>query len=1285
MRKLLIFLAAIVLCAGCENYQADIDTYLSYWATEAAIVRSSFNPAITVQTDTDTIQSIPSSSDVTVTFTVRNPKNFTFQLPGDAGAPTDIIVFPTDVAGTTTSSPKQPDDYELTQDSYSQLTLTYKKEFLQKHEYGKKNIGPTITLYAKDGRKFSETFKINVKANTPPPNLTYRAIGKTAVPDGSGQHYYVLFLEVPDMYREINSSELLHKDIKYLSIAEGSGSYTSIPLTVKADKSGFDISGTGGRLLEASATGQLATADVESDVTPDPLPASTEKWIIRIKTDVEVRGAVKQYRFRLQDEAGLFSEDELVASTSTNKVSPVLIAVQTGNWTTTTKSGSETDPHEIVYDPRVQKVVLQASTATTGATVEYKLERNSSVVSKSSGQTPQTIELPAVPDAVYKLTVWAEKEGYDKSSDVVVYYKTKRNNTLEISAGQNAWKQLKAAVAAVEDGDVISINGTIKATNADGNNGAIEITKKVTIKGNDATIDMLDANKDELSTSAHRIFTIKNGGELILEKLTLKNGKAAGTGNQGRGGAMLIESGGTLTMTDCIVQECIAANSGGGIDNKGILTINGGMVGSITAGSGNHASMGGGIFLDQGSCTLNGVAVQKNTIGTGIINRGPGIYLSKPSSGSAALTITGRTQIGDNTTGSNTLCLGARSASQSAFVTAKDLAIGSYINIEPQNYGAQKNTTLVKLPNGYAAAYNYYFHLTEAGSQAEDWVLISNDDDKELVLKKGTAIAGGGSGAWKHLKDAITEAEVGDTIVVDGEITASTLSGNYGEISVTKSITIRGNKGRAYDILDANKGELGANAHRIFNVTGSGTKLTLENITLQNGKAAGGGDNGMGGGIFCKNIKELTIKGCVIMDCEADIEGGGICVAASGGVNTKAVITETIISRNTAGLRGGGIAFNPSNVTSHITGVLDNITVESNSLTSMAPNTNNGGAGIYFGGGYNDNSEYTVKGGSVKDNNAGIFSGGGAYIKTNTSGSVNGTLTLTDGARISGNSATNGGGIAVRSAKLIIESGCTIGGEQDYNGVDPDKAKGNTAKTSGGGIYIGEKGECTTEANVAIRYNTVTNGIAVMDGGGGLYIKEDGTVTITGTKDKPVIIEDNKANISTNNGIGGGIANNGTITLTHARISSCESSGIGGGIFVRNGQCTLIHSEVSACVAQGAGGGVYVYKDAVVGGRFTMQGSSRIVLSSDNEKGKNDIFLKKDNGETYITLSGKLTSTTPVGRITVPDTNYNLSTKVLDGDITVDDNYKKFTVTPKSGQNWYINTAGKLTTTAPSP
>lgn len=1311
MRKILSFLVIFVLCAGCENYKADIDDYLSYWSTEAAIVRSSFNPAITVQTDTDTIQSIPSSSDVTVIFTVRNPKNVTFKLPQDAGAPTDIIVFPTDVAGTTTNSPKRPNDYELIQDSNSQLTLTYKKKFLQKHEYGKKNIGPTITLYAKDGRKFSETFKLNVKANTPPPNLTYRAIGKTATPDGNGKQYYVLFLEAKGMDTEINSSELLHKDIAQLSIAEGSGSYTSIPLTVKTDKSGFDISSAGGRLLGYSDAIALLSTEVKEGVTPDPLPASTEKWIIRIKTDVPVGGAVKQYRLRLQDEAGLLSEDELRASTSTNKVSPVTITVTSGSWTVTPKHGTNADPHEITYGPGVQNILLKAETATSGATVHYKLERNGLTVSESSGSTPLTIELPAVPNAVYKLTAWAVKEGFENSPEEVVCYKTKRNNTVEISAGSNAWGQLKAAVAVAEDGDIFLVNGTIKATSADGNSGAIEVTKSITIKGkhNNANTDILDANSHLPDSNAplvkHRIFTVKNGGNLTLENLTLTKGLASGSGAAQDGGAIYNE--GTLSMyggildfnkaehwgggiytrpgarvtlgtadgsRPCTIKNNTGAHEGGGIYNQGDLTMYGGSIEGNTT-----LNDGGGLYIYQGDCILNSVDIHGNIVGTG--KKGSGIYLYPTPGYTPSLTLTGTAKVG-NSGNTNTLCLCMVGSSNSAFITAKNLATGSYINIEPQNYGAQKNTTLVKLPNGHAAAYNYYFHLTEAGSLTEDWVLISNDDDKELVLQKGKVVAGGGSGAWNRLKTAIQTAEAGDTIVIDGTIQATSTPGNNGEIPINRSITIRGKSGnRDTDALDANKGGLGLNARRIFKVTGANTKLTLENITLKNGKAAEGGDDGMGGGIYCKSIKEFTVKGCAIADCGADIEGGGICVAASGGVNTKAVITGTSISGNTAGLRGGGIAFNPSNGTPYITGVLDSVTVENNSLTSTDsdPNFNNGGAGIYFGGGYNDSSKYTVKGGTIAGNNAGNYNGGGAYIKTNTSGSVNGTLTLKDGARISGNSAKSGGGIAVRSAKLIIEPGCTIGGD--------NASQGNTAKTSGGGISVGKKAECTIKEGVTIRHNTVTNG-STIHGGGGIYVGDPnsnaeadmGTLIVKGTDTNPVVISN--CVVNGNYGSGGGIYNKGKVTLEYAQLNNntAPDNGQGGGIYIHQyaGACVLDNTKITECEATSTGGGV-----SISGNTLTLKGASVITPSEGTEKGKNDVYLVPN---AYIRITGNL-SASQVARISMEDANYvAYSTRpVLQGD--VNNNYRKFTVTPGGypSQNWYVGSDGKLTTTQPYP
>ena len=532
MRKILTFLAVIVVYAGCKNYQADIDNYLSYWSTQATIARYSFDPAA-VQIDSEKIQNIPSSSDVNVILTVRNPKNFTFKLPLDAGAPTDIVGFPTDVTGTAGGPPTQPTDYTLTQGSNSQLTLTYKKAFLQKYEYGAKNIGPTIRLYAADDRPFPGTFKLNVKVNTPPPNLTYRAIGKTATADQKGKYYYVLFLEANGMNTTINGSNLLHKDIKYLSIAEGSGTYQSIPLTVKADKSGFDISGAGGRLLAHTKTAQLASSDVD-------ISTLSGGWILRVKTDVEVRGAVKQYRFWLQDEAGLRSTEALRAPT----------------------------------------------------------------------------------------------------------YKINRTNQQEIRSGQDAWKNLKAAVENAAAGDVIIVDGTITATSDSGNNGEIAVTKSITIRGKSgAGTDILNANETNGSKPAHRIFKVTNCN-LTLEGLTLKGGMATGTE---LGGGIYItttaSNNSTLTLKNGVRISANSAQKGGGIavENAKLIIEAGCAIGGEQLYSGTDASKpkgnqttssgcGGGIYVGKkAECTIKeGVKIQYNSA-----DSGGGIYVDSSDSATA--------------------------------------------------------------------------------------------------------------------------------------------------------------------------------------------------------------------------------------------------------------------------------------------------------------------------------------------------------------------------------------------------------------------------------------------------------------------------------------------------------------------------------------------------------------------------------------------------------------------------------------------------------------------------
>lgn len=918
MRKLLTFLILInsIVYVGCKNYQTNIEDYLSYWSSEAAIIEYSVDPAVTLQTDKEGIQNIPSTvsgKDIAITLTVRNPKNFNFKMPDQPTSSADIVVFRPGVKGSTgTNLPVQGTDYTLTQDSGSKLMLRYTTAFLTKHEYGQNNIGSTITLYADDGRKFSQTFTFNIKANTPPPDLTYRAIGKTAVPDANGKYYYVLFFEAKGMDAKINSLPL-HKDIANLSIAEGSGAYSVVPLKCKDDGSGFDISGAAGTLLDAGETAQLVPADIEGDSSPDTLPSSSEKWILRVKTNAEVLlGTKKQYRLRLQDTAGLSSLHEVVTSTSTNKVKPIDITVQSGYLAVTKKSGTETDPHEITYQSNVEKILLLAQTPTDGAEIHYSLERNGSAVHKNSGITPLTIEMPAVANAVYKLTAWAVKNGFDTGPETVVYYKTTFLSGLEISSGPQAWTELKTAVTGAVDGDVFFINGTIQAT-ADGNYGEIPITKKITIKSKNGNAEtaILDANKAELASNAHRIFTVRSGGELTLENLTLTNGKVSGTDD---GGAVQIENDGMLTMTGCIIRHCESEGSGGALYTAGTLTINGGMVGGEGS-AGNYArKTGGGIFIWQGHCTLKDVTIQGNTVENS--GRAAGVFLKQ--SDSAVLTIEGNTKIGtaDDPT-SNSVYLDRQDSSKSAFISAGILGTAAHINVQPDNYLGQRDKPLVK---GTAlSGVVQVFKLVDLPS-GEEWELRANAADTELVLNRAALTITSGTGAWLRLKQAVEDAKDGDVITISGTIQAtkdqvsldgiSSPEANSGEIEITKHITIKGKSGTAAtDVLDANSSRdvpssvtnKPDTAHRIFKVTGSSAALTLENITLKNGKAASTfGDKG--GAVFLNEGSQLSLENVDIEHCEAAQNGGALSI----GERCKAIMKGGSIRANTVAAAGSG-------------------------------------------------------------------------------------------------------------------------------------------------------------------------------------------------------------------------------------------------------------------------------------------------------------------------------------------------------------------------------------------
>ena len=563
-------------------------------------------------------------------------------------------------------------------------------------------------------------------------------------------------------------------------------------------------------------------------------------------------------------------------------------------------------------------------------------------------------------------------------------------------------------------------------------------------------------------------------------------------------------------------------------------------------------------------------------------------------------------------------------------------------------------------------------------------IIYAKWSDKAVEIKSDE------DGAWKKLKEEAAKTNGVSVIVIEGEIKATTDSGNSGEITIGRNLTIQGKTGAATDKLNAN----GQN-HRIFKVTG-GKTLTLKNLTLTKGKPDISDEGSNGGAIFAKG-GTLNMTNCEVKGNKADNGGGGGIYATDDGSTVSSVtISDSTIGgtgadKNESGSNdsGGGICIGYGcSLTMKNTKVIGNksdlsgggIFADTKSTLSMEHCTVSGNSAYSSGGGIHAIGKLTMTGCTVSDNETTGDSGGGVY--------VSGTAEIKGGSTIVHNKAyVSGGGIYMASGSVTLIN-ATIGGDQYYDDTDLGKTKGNKAK-DGGGIYVASGTLSIKDSTLS--FNKSTSGST---GGGGGINANNGTFTIKGCTLK---------NNDSGSGTGGGIkADNITLTMTGCTLTDNNAGGGGGGILTSGtSSLTMETCTLSNNVANlNGGGGVYASGNAftmtdctltdnvtnynggggvyVADGTFTMKGSSRITPSSgadENAIGKNEVFLK--NGK-MITVPAELTGTLPVARIT-PAT-YASTTQVLTGG-AVGSEHAKFTVTTESGtppQEWIIKNDGHL-------
>jgi len=287
----LLITGAVLLLSSCKQDSDTPKDFFSYWSSEAFVTEHSINSAH--RADTAGIQCADSSSEAVVMLKVYNPKSFQLALP-TAHEPLGIVEFKAlsvqPVAGT---------DYTLSQLDPENLKLTYSKSFLQKYEQGKGNLSPVITIKAKDGRVFSQTYTFTLKSNSPPPKPEV-ILART---NESTSHYVVcLKFDSAEMTRTVTTgsgSVPIHKDIASITI---NGSTYS--LSYKEDNNGFQ------KPSETFPTGSFIEQGnvVQLNASYPAVPSGG--WVLYLKTDVDVESihSKKLYTITLHDKEGVVSD-----------------------------------------------------------------------------------------------------------------------------------------------------------------------------------------------------------------------------------------------------------------------------------------------------------------------------------------------------------------------------------------------------------------------------------------------------------------------------------------------------------------------------------------------------------------------------------------------------------------------------------------------------------------------------------------------------------------------------------------------------------------------------------------------------------------------------------------------------------------------------------------------------------------------------------------------------------------------------------------------------------------
>lgn len=750
-------------------------------------------------------------------------------------------------------------------------------------------------------------------------------------------------------------------------------------------------------------------------------------------------------------------------------------------------------------------------------------------------ETPGTLtnDLTGIDNIDYTIGRFSSDEG-----GIETYYD---NNDHKVKM-RSYWSKLQDQINTVTDGGTISLTKSYDAHRTDGPLSVTGKTVTINLNGKDINRNLKEAKAEG------NVISVESTGHLTISG----SGTIKGGNNSGNGGGIVNE--GELTMNGGTISGNTSLQNGGGIYSTGTLNIQGGTI------TGNAATTnGGGIYHDnsiaasfnmQGAPSITGNLVNEanNNIyipANNVITRSDALTGSTETIGISVPTpvpLTGTIFTSGLTTDEYLVFKAddtnydiSRNAAEQARYQTPWLSLKN--NIEEgvevkltKNYTAPTddnlavgtgNTTTLDL-NGFTIDRG----LSESAAAADGY-LINIPSTATLTIKDTSTSGNGRLTGGKMDGNGGCIINEGTLNIQSGIITGNSATGQGGAIYNNGTLNISGGTINNNSTTGATK-----NGGAIYNET----TATLD---ISGGTISGNQATGQGGAIYNAS-SNFTLSGGTISSNTAACEGGGIynhlTLTVSGG---------TISSNNTTGdSKDGGGIYNANSGTLNIQGG----TIQNNTATGLG-----GGVYVHAGGSINMRGEPTITGNTVTS------AANNVYLPTGK------TITI-DGA-LSGSGKVGVTTQAVASSGTLLTSGLSTRGSYTKFSSDLDNTKYEVADkngeaqvqtmwtglqtllTAGGEVTLGKDytaidgvdGPLSVTATVTLNLNshTINRNLnsAVTNGN---VITNSGDLTITGS---------GTIRGGYNEGNGGGIINNGTLTISSGTISNNKATGTGGGIY----------------------------------------------------------------------------------------------------------------------------------------